>query len=115
VDLGEAADYILAEQPGLDEDHVWAVLNELGDPPGPGAETLALDLLARARPQVSRRDARRIIGEWQAYARGSATGTTRRRRPERLSTTRGTGRTRGSATPYGAYDRGSGGGSGRSH
>jgi hypothetical protein len=69
VDLGEAAEYILAERPGLAEDDVWAVLNELGDPPGPGSETLALDLLARARPQVSRKDARRIIGEWQAYAR----------------------------------------------
>jgi hypothetical protein len=69
LDLGEAADYILAERPGLSEDDVWAVLNELGDPPGPGAEGLALDLLARARPQVSRKDARRIIGEWQAYAR----------------------------------------------
>jgi hypothetical protein len=68
-DLGEAAEYILGERPGLAEDDVWAVLNELGEPPGPGAETLALDLLARARQQVSRKDARRIIGEWQAYVR----------------------------------------------
>jgi len=69
LDLGEAADYILSERPRLGEDVVWAVLNELGAPPAPGAEGLALDLLARTCPQVRRRDARRIIDEWQAYAR----------------------------------------------
>jgi hypothetical protein len=69
LDLGEAADYILSERPGLDEDVVWTVLNELGDPPAAGADDLALELLARARPEVSRRDARRVIAEWRAYAR----------------------------------------------
>ena len=68
-DLGEAADYILSEQPRLDEDVVWAVLNELGEPPAPGADDMALELLARARPEVSRRDARRVVAEWRAYAR----------------------------------------------
>ena len=68
LDLGEAADYILSERPGLAEDDVWAVLNELGDPPAAGAEDLALDLLASARPEVARRDARRILAEWRAYA-----------------------------------------------
>ena len=48
---------------------VWAVLNELGEPPAPGADDMALELLARARPEVRRRDARRIIAEWRAYAR----------------------------------------------
>lgn len=69
LDLGEAADYISSERPRLGEDVVWAVLNELGRPPAPGAEGLALDLLSRACPQVRRRDARRVIDEWQAYAR----------------------------------------------
>jgi hypothetical protein len=69
LDLGEAADYILSERPRLGEDVVWAVLDELGAPPAPGAEGIALDLLASARPQVRRRDARRVIDEWQAYAR----------------------------------------------
>jgi hypothetical protein len=69
LDLGEAADYILSERPELDEDMVWAVLNELGVPPVPRAEKLALALLASARPDVRPKDARRIVGEWQAYAR----------------------------------------------
>lgn len=69
LDLGEAADYILSERPRLGEDVVWAVLNELGAPPAPGAEALALELLARTHPEVRRRDARRVIDEWQAYAR----------------------------------------------
>jgi hypothetical protein len=68
-DRGEAADYILAERPALAEDAVWAVLNELGDPPAPGQEGLALQLLAGARPDVRPKDARRVIAEWQAYAR----------------------------------------------
>jgi hypothetical protein len=68
-DLGEAADYILSERPGLDEDAVWAVLNELGEPPAAGSDDLALALLAGARPEVRPRDARRIIAEWRAYAR----------------------------------------------
>lgn len=68
-DLGEAADYILAERPRLGEEVVWAVLNELGEPPAPGADDLALELLGRSRPEVRRRDARRVIAEWRAYAR----------------------------------------------
>ena len=69
LDLGEAADYILSERPGLDEDAVWAVLNELGDPPAKGQDKLALELLSRSRPEVRGKDARRIIDEWRAYAR----------------------------------------------
>ena len=69
LDLGEAADYILSERPGLDEDAVWAVLNELGAPPARGQEGLALQLLASAHPDVRAKDARRILSEWQAYAR----------------------------------------------
>lgn len=68
LDLGEAADYILSERPGLGEDTVWAVLTELGAPPGRGQESLALQLLASARPDVSRRDAKRVMREWRAYA-----------------------------------------------
>ena len=69
LDLGEAADYILSERPRLGEEVVWAVLNELGRPPAPGQEALALQLLATARPEVRSRDARRVLSEWQAYAR----------------------------------------------
>jgi hypothetical protein len=69
LDLGEAADYILSERPRLAEEHVWAVLNELGAPPAPGSEALALQLLAGARPEIRSKDARRILREWQAYAR----------------------------------------------
>jgi hypothetical protein len=69
LDLGEAADYILSERPGLGEDAVWGVLTELGEPPAPGQEAIALQLLASARPDVPEVDARRILREWQAYAR----------------------------------------------
>ena len=69
LDLGEAADYILSERPGLGEDAVWGVLTELGEPPAPGQDGLALQLLASARPDVRAKDARRILREWQAYAR----------------------------------------------
>ena len=69
LDLGEAADYILSERPGLGEEDVWGVLTELGEPPAPGQEGLALQLLASARPDVRAKDARRILREWQAYAR----------------------------------------------
>lgn len=68
LDLGEAADYILSERPGLHEDTVWAVLNELGAPPAPGQDRLALQLLASARPDVTAGDAKRVIREWRAYA-----------------------------------------------
>ncbi len=69
LDLGEAADYILSERPRLAEETVWAVLTELGAPPAPGQEALALQLVASARPDVRARDARAIVREWQAYAR----------------------------------------------
>ena len=42
-DLAEAAAYIQGERPSLEEEHIWSVLMELGDPPGAGAEGLALD------------------------------------------------------------------------
>lgn len=71
-DLGEAADYILGERPRLSEDAVWAVLNEVGSPPAPGAEALALTLISAVRPDVPARAARTIIREWQAYARLAA-------------------------------------------
>jgi hypothetical protein len=74
LDLGEAADYILSERPGMAEDAVWAVLTELGAPPLPGQEAIALRLLAGARPEVGERDARRILREWQAYARLASEG-----------------------------------------
>jgi hypothetical protein len=68
LDLGEAADFILAERPGLDEDVVWAVLNELGAPPEKDQDRIALQLIAQARPDVRPKDARRVIAEWRAYA-----------------------------------------------
>ena len=37
--------------------------------PASGSEGLALEVLADARPDVRAKDARRIIREWQAYAR----------------------------------------------
>jgi hypothetical protein len=69
LDLGEAADYILSERPRLDEDDVWAVLTELGAPPDPGQDALAVELIRGARPGVKARDVRRILDEWRAYAR----------------------------------------------
>ena len=66
-DLGEAVDYILAERPTLHEDDIWAVLVELQNPPAPGADALALDLLKRARPDVRPRHAKVILKEWRAY------------------------------------------------
>ncbi len=68
LDLGEAADYILAERPGLDEDVVWAVLNELGAPPEKDQDAIALQLIIQARPDVRTKDAKRVIAEWRAYA-----------------------------------------------
>lgn len=66
-DLGDAADYILAERPKLDEDHVWAVLRELQSPPAPGGDTLALQLLKSTQPQIRRRHVKVILREWRAY------------------------------------------------
>ncbi len=68
LDLGEAADFILSERPGLDEDDVWAVLNELGSPPARDQRSMALQLLKGARPGLRQKDARRILDEWAAYA-----------------------------------------------
>jgi hypothetical protein len=68
LDLGEAADYILGERPGLGEDAVWAVLNELQAPPPPATEALALDLIASTHPEIARRDAKLVLREWRAYA-----------------------------------------------
>ena len=42
LDLGEAADFILGERPEMSEETVWAVLNELRDPPAKGQEKIAL-------------------------------------------------------------------------
>ena len=68
LDIGEAVEYILAERPGLDEQDVWAVLMELGEPPSRGADDLALEVVRRAQPGVRPRDARVILREWRAYA-----------------------------------------------
>lgn len=66
-DLGEAVDYILAERPKLHEDDIWAVLVELQNPPAPGADALAIDLLKQTRPDVRPRHAKVILKEWRAY------------------------------------------------
>jgi len=68
LDIGEAVEYILAERPGLDEQDVWAVLTELGEPPHRDADDLALEIVRRARPGVRPRDAKAILREWRAYA-----------------------------------------------
>lgn len=68
LDLGEAADYILGERPGLGEETVWAVLNELQSPPQQPTEALALDLMASTHPEIPRRDAKLVLREWRAYA-----------------------------------------------
>ena len=73
LDLGEAADYILSERPGLDEDHVWAVLNELGDPPAKGQDKLALEILSRSRPEVRGKDAKRIATDQNNTATSTTT------------------------------------------
>jgi len=68
LDLGDAAEYILAEARGVDEDQVWGVLSELGDPPAPAGEDLALALLRSTRPDIPPRAVKRILREWRAYA-----------------------------------------------
>jgi len=68
LDLAEAADYILGERPGLDEDHVWGVLTELGEPPPVANEDMALALLGSTRPEIPGRTARLVMKEWRAYA-----------------------------------------------
>ena len=68
LDLGEAAAYILGERPELDEDQVWAVLNEFGAPPPAASNDLALQLIGSTLPEIPPRTAQRILGEWRAYA-----------------------------------------------
>jgi len=68
LDLGEAAAYILGERPELDEDQVWAVLNEFGNPPPAASNELALQLIRSTLPEIPPRTAQRILGEWRAYA-----------------------------------------------
>ncbi len=67
ADLGEAVDYILSERPKLHEDDVWGVLVELGDPPQPGGDALALELITQTRPGIRGRDVKVILREWRAY------------------------------------------------
>ena len=69
LDLGEAAAFILGERPGLHEDDVWTVLNELQDPPVRSADGMAVDLITRLHPDVRARDVRTILDEWREYAR----------------------------------------------
>ena len=66
-DLAEAAAYIQGERPSLEEEHVWSVLMELGDPPTPAAEGLALDLLASTHPEITAKDVKLVLREWRAY------------------------------------------------
>ncbi len=67
ADLGEAVDYILSERPKLNEDDVWSVLVELNDPPNPGGDALALELIKQTRPGIRGRDVKVILCEWRAY------------------------------------------------
>jgi hypothetical protein len=68
LDLGDAAAFILGERPGLDENQVWAVLTELGNPPAATSNDLALHLVATTLPDIPKRDAQLILDEWRAYA-----------------------------------------------
>ena len=68
ADLGEAVDYILSERPKLHEDHIWGVLVELNDPPQPGGDALAVELIKQTRPEFRGRDVKVILREWRAYA-----------------------------------------------
>jgi hypothetical protein len=68
LDLGDAAAFILGERPGLDENQVWAVLTELGNPPAATSNDLALQLVATTLPDIPKRDAQLILDEWRAYA-----------------------------------------------
>lgn len=67
-DIGEAVDYILSERPKLHEDDIWGVLVELRDPPQPGGDALAVELLKQTRPGIRKRDVKVILREWRAYA-----------------------------------------------
>ena len=68
LDIGEAAAYISGERPGLDENHVWAVLNEIRRPPPAGSDGLAEQLISGTHPEISPRDIKLILAEWRAYA-----------------------------------------------
>lgn len=67
-DLGEAADYILGEWPELGQDTVWAVLNELQNPPARKADGMAVTLMRSVRPDVPSRAVKKVLREWRAYA-----------------------------------------------
>lgn len=69
LDLAEAAAFIMGERPGLQEDDVWTVLKELGDPPVRNADGMAVDLITRLHPGIRARDVRMILDEWREYAR----------------------------------------------
>jgi len=69
LDLGDAAAFILGERPGLHEDAVWTVLNELQDPPVRNADSMAVDLITRLHPGMRAKDIRMILDEWREYAR----------------------------------------------
>jgi len=60
LDLAEAAAFIMGERPGLQEDDVWTVLKELGDPPVRNADGMAVDLITRLHPGMRPRDVRTI-------------------------------------------------------
>jgi hypothetical protein len=68
LDLAEAADYILAERPRLEEDDVWAVLNEVGTPPAKSGDDMAVALLEATHPHIRAKTVRLVLKEWRAYA-----------------------------------------------
>jgi hypothetical protein len=68
LDPGEAANYIHAERPSLDEDDIWTVVSELDRPPAKDAEPLALQLISQTHPGISESDVRLILAEWRAFA-----------------------------------------------
>ncbi len=69
LDLGDAAAFILGARPGLDEDDVWTVLKEIGDPPVRNADGMAVDLITRLHPDILAKDIKAILNEWREYAR----------------------------------------------
>ncbi len=69
LDWGDAAEYIAGQRPGIDEEHIWAVLKELREPPAREQEGLARDLMGSTRPDIKAKDVKQILSEWRAYAR----------------------------------------------
>ncbi len=69
LDLGDAAAFILGARPGLNEDDVWTVLKEIGDPPPRNADGMAVDLITRLHPDIRGKDIKAILNEWREYAR----------------------------------------------